>query len=43
MIITGRSTCKVKDGVAVYVGVQRQGLGSTTTTTSTSSENVPGL
>jgi hypothetical protein len=43
MVITGRSTCKVKEGVDVHGAVQRRGLGSTTPTTSTSSENAPAL
>jgi hypothetical protein len=38
-----RSTCKVKDGVEVYVAVKVEVLGATSWSTSTSSETVPGL
>jgi len=41
--MTGGSTCKVKDGVDVYVAVKGQRFGTTSTSRTTSSERVPVL
>jgi hypothetical protein len=41
--MTARSTCKVNEGVDVYVAVKGQSIGSTSTPRSTSSERVAGL